>query len=78
MILTEKQTEELKLILENLNINLNGKNLLTKVEMEAMQRILNRILTSNDNKTDCVHKWKYLCGTPQNETHKCIKCGVTG
>lgn len=24
----------------------------------------------------CNHRWKYFCGTPQNETHKCIKCGL--
>jgi len=25
---------------------------------------------------DCKHKWTYLCGTPQNETHKCVYCGL--
>jgi len=44
MELTEKQIQELKSMLENLNINLNGNHLLTKVEMEAMQRILTRII----------------------------------
>jgi hypothetical protein len=26
----------------------------------------------------CVHKWKYLSGSPQNELHQCLKCGATG
>lgn len=26
----------------------------------------------------CVHKWKYLSGSPMNELHECAKCGVVG
>lgn len=28
--------------------------------------------------SNCEHKWKYWCGSPENKTHKCSKCGVVG
>lgn len=50
MTLNDQQIQHLKSMLENLTVNLNGNHLLTKIEMEAMQRILKRILTSEGKK----------------------------
>ena len=30
------------------------------------------------NKASCVHKWKYLSGSPHNELHQCVRCGAIG
>jgi hypothetical protein len=54
---------------------------------EWLQSKLNRLLNFEEdqkklkkflNKSVCVHKWKYLSGSPQNELHQCLKCGAIG
>lgn len=44
MTLTTEQIQQLKNIHENLKVNIKGNHNLTIVEMEAMERILTRIL----------------------------------
>ncbi len=37
--------------------------------------IVQSYLRWRDKRNECTHKWKYLSGSPQNELHKCTKCG---
>ena len=47
---------------------------LTDAEIKEM----NRLVQIKLKQKDCKHQWTYWCGTPQNETHRCTKCGAVG
>ena len=48
-----------------------------KTGIELIAEEIDRLQLSDQNTIkNCVHKWKYLSGSPQNELHQCLKCGT--
>ena len=62
------------------NMTLTDKRKLeAQREREAQEKVKNISSNVPVMRSDCdEHQWKYLCGTPQNETWKCKVCGATG
>lgn len=60
------------------NLSQWQKDMMDAMDEYALQEV-NKISSKRDViKSVCVHRWKYLTGTSQNETMKCIKCGAVG
>jgi len=47
---------------------------LQKVLCDFAESLIQPIVMRNN----CEHEWKYWCGSPENKTHKCFKCGAVG
>ena len=49
---------------------------------EELQKVLcdfvEELLQLKFMRSNCEHEWKYWCGSPENKTHKCSKCGFVG
>jgi hypothetical protein len=58
--------------------------IIKKINSESDNQKLIKIMDILDVKNEydkiknCKHKFKYLFGSPQNETHQCVNCGIIG
>jgi len=77
--------KQIETILNKLTVSKNGKILGKSRIIDELHSLHLRTIEVNKISSNvpvissvCKHKWQYWLGSPQNETHRCVKCGAVG